>query len=131
MNLQKMKKADTWPAALQGRNTRVDPLTLEGMQKKIMLERFQSEVNGRVSCLVFLWLSALAASRETCLLALSQRGVGSGPRRRGWCDGTPWLVFTPSTLCLLLDTSVRRYSARVRWWFMRRQQHESQLYCVQ
>lgn len=45
VNLQKMKKAETWPAALQGRNTRVDPLTLEGMQKKIMLERFQSEVN--------------------------------------------------------------------------------------
>lgn len=45
MNLQKMKKAETWPAALQGRNSRVDPLTLEGMQKKIMLERFQSEVH--------------------------------------------------------------------------------------
>lgn len=44
VNLQKMKKADTWPAALQGSNTSVDPLTLEGMQKKIMLERFQSEV---------------------------------------------------------------------------------------
>ncbi len=44
MNLQKMKKADTWPAALQGRNARVDPITLEGMQKKIMLERFQNEV---------------------------------------------------------------------------------------
>lgn len=44
VNLQKMKKADTWPAALQGRNTQVDPMTLEGMQKKIMLERFQSEV---------------------------------------------------------------------------------------
>lgn len=44
VNLQKMKKADTWPSALQGRNTRVDPMTLEGMQKKIMLERFQSEV---------------------------------------------------------------------------------------
>lgn len=44
MNLQKMKKADTWPAALQGRNTQVDPMTLEGMQKKIMLERFQNEV---------------------------------------------------------------------------------------
>lgn len=46
VNLQKMKKADTWPAALQGSNTTVDPLTLEGMQKKIMLERFQSEVWG-------------------------------------------------------------------------------------
>lgn len=46
VNLQKMKKADTWPAALQGSNTNVDPLTLEGMQKKIMLERFQSEVRG-------------------------------------------------------------------------------------
>eukprot|EP00752_Nemacystus_decipiens_P007181 g6430.t1 len=46
VNLQKMKKAETWPAALQGRNTRVDPLTLEGMQKKIMLERFQSENPG-------------------------------------------------------------------------------------
>ena len=44
MNLQKMKKADTWPAALQGRDARVDPITLEGMQKKIMLERFQNEV---------------------------------------------------------------------------------------
>ncbi|CAN0396043.1 unnamed protein product, partial [Laminaria digitata] len=44
VNLQKMKKADTWPAALRGSNTSVDPLTLEGMQKKIMLERFQSEV---------------------------------------------------------------------------------------
>ncbi|CAM9612748.1 unnamed protein product [Hapterophycus canaliculatus] len=46
VNLQKMKKADTWPAALQGRNTTVDPVTLEGMQKKIMLERFQSENPG-------------------------------------------------------------------------------------
>ncbi|CAM9174714.1 unnamed protein product [Ectocarpus sp. 6 AP-2014] len=46
VNLQKMKKADTWPAALQGRNTQVDPMTLEGMQKKIMLERFQSENPG-------------------------------------------------------------------------------------
>ena len=44
MNLQKMKKAETWPAALQGKNAAVDPATLEGMQKKIMLERFQSEV---------------------------------------------------------------------------------------
>lgn len=44
VNLQKMKKADTWPAALQGRNAKVDPMTLEGMQKKIMLERFQNEV---------------------------------------------------------------------------------------
>lgn len=44
VNLQKMKKAETWPSALQGRNTTVDPVTLEGMQKKIMLERFQSEV---------------------------------------------------------------------------------------
>lgn len=44
VNLQKMKKAETWPAALQGRNAAVDPATLEGMQKKIMLERFQSEV---------------------------------------------------------------------------------------
>lgn len=39
-----MKKADTWPGALQGSNANVDPVTLEGMQKKIMLERFQSEV---------------------------------------------------------------------------------------
>ncbi|CAN0106836.1 unnamed protein product, partial [Ectocarpus sp. 8 AP-2014] len=46
VNLQKMKKADTWPAALQGKNTQVDPMTLEGMQKKIMLERFQSENPG-------------------------------------------------------------------------------------
>eukprot|EP00903_Cladosiphon_okamuranus_P012348 g11577.t1 len=46
VNLQKMKKAETWPAALQGRNSKVDPLTLEGMQKKIMLERFQSENPG-------------------------------------------------------------------------------------
>lgn len=44
MNLQKMKKADTWPGALWGKNTSVDPVTLEGMQKKIMLERFQAEV---------------------------------------------------------------------------------------
>lgn len=44
VNLQKMKKAETWPSALQGKNTTVDPITLEGMQKKIMLERFQSEV---------------------------------------------------------------------------------------
>lgn len=44
VNLQKMKKAETWPSALHGRNTTVDPITLEGMQKKIMLERFQSEV---------------------------------------------------------------------------------------
>ena len=50
MNLQKMKKAETWPAALHGRNARVDPLTLEGMQKKIMLERFQSEVHMVHAC---------------------------------------------------------------------------------
>ncbi|CAM9964548.1 unnamed protein product [Ascophyllum nodosum] len=46
VNLQKMKKAETWPAALQGKNAAVDPATLEGMQKKIMLERFQSENPG-------------------------------------------------------------------------------------
>ncbi|CAM9157576.1 unnamed protein product [Pylaiella littoralis] len=46
VNLQKMKKAETWPSALQGKNTTVDPITLEGMQKKIMLERFQSENPG-------------------------------------------------------------------------------------
>lgn len=44
VNLQKMKKAQTWSAALRGSNASVDPLTLEGMQKKIMLERFQNEV---------------------------------------------------------------------------------------
>lgn len=45
VNLQKVKKAETWPAALRGRNATVDPVTLEGMQKKIMLERFQNEVS--------------------------------------------------------------------------------------
>lgn len=54
MNLQKMKKAETWPAALQGGSARVDPLTLEGMQKKIMLERFQSEVCMYARCFFFL-----------------------------------------------------------------------------
>lgn len=44
VNLQKMKKAETWPGALQGRNASVDPVTLGEMQKKIMLERFQNEV---------------------------------------------------------------------------------------
>lgn len=44
VNLQKMKKADTWPGALRGNNASVDPVTLEHMQKKIMLERFQTEV---------------------------------------------------------------------------------------
>lgn len=65
MNLQKMKKADTWPAALQGGNTRVDPVTLEGMQKKIMLERFQSEVCWIFSCqrLVRASLSQLLLTR--------------------------------------------------------------------
>lgn len=45
VNLQKMKKAETWAGALQGRNAAADPVTLENMQKKIMLERFQSEVS--------------------------------------------------------------------------------------
>lgn len=52
MNLQKMKKADTWPGALRGKNTSVDPVTLEGMQKKIMLERFQAEVFVCLRCIV-------------------------------------------------------------------------------
>lgn len=50
VNLQKVRKADTWTGALQGHNASVDPVTLEGMQKKIMLERFQNEVRG-ASCL--------------------------------------------------------------------------------
>lgn len=48
VNLQKVKKAETWAGALQGRNANVDPVTLENMQKKIMLERFQSEVRSGV-----------------------------------------------------------------------------------
>ncbi|CAM9738135.1 unnamed protein product, partial [Choristocarpus tenellus] len=43
VNLQKMKKADTWVSPLKGRGGDVDPVTLQGMQKKIMLERFQTE----------------------------------------------------------------------------------------
>ncbi|CAM9689831.1 unnamed protein product, partial [Discosporangium mesarthrocarpum] len=45
VNLQKMKKAETWVGPLAGRES-VDPATLQGMQKKIMLERFQAENPG-------------------------------------------------------------------------------------
>lgn len=47
INLQKMKKGETWTAALKGRGgEHVDVFTQEGEKKKMMLERFQEEHPG-------------------------------------------------------------------------------------
>lgn len=47
INLQKMNKAETWEAALLGREgSVVDPTTKEEMRKKMMLDRFQEEHPG-------------------------------------------------------------------------------------
>lgn len=89
MNLQKMKKAETWPAALHGRNARVDPLTLEGMQKKIMLERFQSEVHMVHACRWFLW---------PYVLTLSQRRECYAAGGAGAIDHLRLLLFASSTI---------------------------------
>ncbi|KAJ8609611.1 hypothetical protein CTAYLR_006266 [Chrysophaeum taylorii] len=43
--LQKVRKAETWEAALVGRGT-VDPFTKQEIQKEMMLERFQEENPG-------------------------------------------------------------------------------------
>lgn len=43
--LQKMRKGETWEAALVGRGT-VDPFTKQEIQKEMMLERFQEENPG-------------------------------------------------------------------------------------
>jgi len=47
INLQKMNKAETWVCALKGQQgSKVDPLTHQEIQKKMMLERFQEENPG-------------------------------------------------------------------------------------
>ena len=47
INLQKMRKGETWDAALKGKGgTAVDPFTKQEIQKKLMLERFQEENPG-------------------------------------------------------------------------------------
>ena len=47
INLQKMNKAETWDAALLGREgSIVDPSTKEEMRKQMMLDRFQEEHPG-------------------------------------------------------------------------------------
>jgi hypothetical protein len=47
INLQKMNKAETWEAALLGRDgSVVDPTTKEEMRKQMMLDRFQEEHPG-------------------------------------------------------------------------------------
>jgi hypothetical protein len=47
INLQKMNKAETWEAALMGRDgAEVDPVTKEEIRKKMMLDRFQEEHPG-------------------------------------------------------------------------------------
>lgn len=47
INLQKMNKAETWEAALLGREgSVVDPTTKEEMRKQMMLDRFQEEHPG-------------------------------------------------------------------------------------
>jgi len=45
INVQKMKKASTWDAALKGHGE-LDPLAKTEVQKKITLERFQEEHPG-------------------------------------------------------------------------------------
>ena len=47
VNLQKMRKGETWDAALKGRGgASVDPFTKQEIQKQLMLERFQEENPG-------------------------------------------------------------------------------------
>jgi hypothetical protein len=46
INLQKMNKAEAWEAALVGQSGEtIDSFTKEEVRKKLMLERFQEEVN--------------------------------------------------------------------------------------
>ncbi len=45
VNLQKMRKAQTWTEVFRGHQT-LDPLTQNEVQKKILLERFQEENPG-------------------------------------------------------------------------------------
>lgn len=45
INLQKMRKAQTWDAALKGHGE-LDPMAREEVQKKMTLERFQEEHPG-------------------------------------------------------------------------------------
>ncbi len=42
--LAKVYKADVWPCVFKGHN-KSDPIELENMKKKIMLERFTEEVD--------------------------------------------------------------------------------------
>lgn len=49
INLQKMNKAELWNSALMGHDA-VDDFTKEEQKKKIMLERFQDEVQS-LSCI--------------------------------------------------------------------------------
>lgn len=45
--LQKMAKGSVWPSALTGRfDAKIDPLSLQQVQKEILLERFQDEHPG-------------------------------------------------------------------------------------
>ena len=47
VNLQKMRKGETWDAALKGRGgASVDPFTKQEIQKQLMLERFREENPG-------------------------------------------------------------------------------------
>jgi len=41
--LQKLKKQEAWESVIRGSHV-IDPLTKDKMAKKMMLERFQSEV---------------------------------------------------------------------------------------
>lgn len=44
--LQKMRKAEAWDCALQGRaGSSIDSFTKEEVKKKLLLERFQEEVS--------------------------------------------------------------------------------------
>jgi hypothetical protein len=45
INLQKVKKGETWNSALAGHES-LDPFTKGEVQKKMMLERFQEENPG-------------------------------------------------------------------------------------
>ena len=56
INLQKMIKAEAWDCALRGRGGEaLDAFTQEEVKKKLMLERFQAEVNETSECLVVMY----------------------------------------------------------------------------
>jgi len=51
--LQKMRKAEAWECALQGKSgSKIDSFTKEEVKKKLLIERFQEEVitNYHVGC---------------------------------------------------------------------------------